>query len=110
MRGSKTFLHGGLGPKFGRYFTEKKGGTYLSLGNKAGHDGPASNTTFKWRFAGGPIVTRFVYWPMSLPETEYWLSSKGEFSGWDPNHAVFQMKNTAFCFTGVVRTSTHYAR
>ena len=59
MRGSRIFVRGGptLTTFFVWFFSDNEGGRiYIPL--KVGHHRLASETPFKWRFAGGPMMAR----------------------------------------------------
>ena len=59
MRGPRKFCQRGGGSNFDNvffYFVEEELEDQIPL--KAGHHRPASETPFKWRFAGEPMVAQ----------------------------------------------------
>ena len=54
MRGSRKFCQRGVN----FFFLFLIRGKRIQIALKAGHHGPASETPFKWRFAGGPMLAQ----------------------------------------------------
>ena len=68
MCGSRKFCQRGsnFDNFFFFFFFKLMRGEMIQIPLKVGHHRPASETPFKWRFAGGPMMAHIVCWPGSF--------------------------------------------
>ena len=62
----ENFVRGGPTLTTYLFFLKLMRGEMIQIPLKAGHHQPASETPFKWRFAGGPMMVHIECWPGSF--------------------------------------------